>query len=231
MAGSCTRYWTFSRAPAQQRSDRCHSSPLCVLLHACALPLTDTLEAQAYRVQARRHHPDKPGGSSARFSKIQEAFETLSQPRSRAVYDTWARELRFRYLDEYRVRPVELRLHACASVKTCTRCPHLRPATAAAKSGSQRLLLRLQSSTESLEVVLQAPGGEDILLDELAGRGLVCDPLTQLVVTCEVCRRPATKQCWTCGMQICEFCTLKRHWKVGPWVYLLSLCCTWQAEG
>ena len=36
----------------------------------------------------------------------------------------------------------------------------------------------------------------------------------QLVVTCEVCRRPATKECWTCGMQICEFCTLKRHWKV-----------------
>lgn len=37
----------------------------------------------------------------------------------------------------------------------------------------------------------------------------------QLVVTCEVCRRPATKECWTCGMHICEFCTLKRHWKVG----------------
>lgn len=35
----------------------------------------------------------------------------------------------------------------------------------------------------------------------------------QLVVTCEVCRRPATKQCWTCSMAICEFCTLKRHWK------------------
>lgn len=33
-------------------------------------------------------------------------------------------------------------------------------------------------------------------------------------MTCEVCRRPATKQCWTCGMSICEFCTLKRHWKV-----------------
>jgi hypothetical protein len=40
-------------------------------------------------------------------------------------------------------------------------------------------------------------------------------PALQLVVTCEVCRRPATKECWTCGMQICEFCTLKRHWKVG----------------
>lgn len=53
-----------------------------------------------------------------------------------------------------------------------------------------------------------------MLLDEYEGLGLHCDPQTQLVVTCEVCRRPATKECWTCGMQICEFCTLKRHWKV-----------------
>lgn len=60
----------------------------------------------------------------------------------------------------------------------------------------------------------QSKGGEDVLLDEYEGLGLHCDPQTQLVVTCEVCRRPATKECWTCGMQICEFCTLKRHWKV-----------------
>ena len=53
-----------------------------------------------------------------------------------------------------------------------------------------------------------------MLLDEYEGLGLHCDPQTQLVVTCEVCKRPATKECWTCGMQICEFCTLKRHWKV-----------------
>lgn len=60
-----------------------------------------------------------------------------------------------------------------------------------------------------------AQGGEDVLLDEFVGLGLSCDPATQLVVTCEVCRRPATKECWTCKMQICEFCTLKRHWKDG----------------
>ena len=35
---------------------------------------------------------------------------------------------------------------------------------------------------------MQAEGGEDVLLNELAGSGVVCDPLTQLVVTCEVCR-------------------------------------------
>lgn len=64
---------------------------------------------QAYRLQARRHHPDKPGGSSARFARIQEAFETLADPKRRAVYDTWAKDLRFRYLDEHRVR---FRMHA-----------------------------------------------------------------------------------------------------------------------
>jgi len=63
--------------------------------------------------------------------------------------------------------------------------------------------------------LMQAAGDEDLLLDEFEGLGLHCDPQTQLVVTCEVCCRPATKECWTCGMKICEFCTLKRHWKVG----------------
>ena len=55
-----------------------------------------------------------------------------------------------------------------------------------------------------------------MLLDELRDSGVHCDPLTQLVVTCEVCRRPSNKECWTCGMKICDFCTLKRHWKVKP---------------
>ena len=61
--------------------------------------------------------------------------------------------------------------------------------------------------------MLEAPGGEGLLLDEFEGLGLHCDPGTQLVVTCEVCGRPSTKDCWTCGMRICDFCTLKRHWK------------------
>ena len=60
----------------------------------------------------------------------------------------------------------------------------------------------------------QARGGEDVLLNEFDGLGLHCDARTQLVVICEVCRRPSTKECWTCGMRICDFCTLKRHWKV-----------------
>lgn len=118
---------------------------------------------QSYRNLARQHHPDK-GGDPALFGRIQHAYEVLSDSKRRHVYDTWAKELQFRYV---------------------------RPTTGAAL------------------------GGEDILLDEFEALGLRCDPATQLVVTCEVCRRPATKQCWTCGMHICEFCTLKRHWKDG----------------
>ncbi|PSC71468.1 heat shock [Micractinium conductrix] len=122
---------------------------------------------RAYRALAKQHHPDK-GGDPAAFAALQTAFEVLSDPQKRAVYDTWAKELQFRYV------------------------------RAAAAAGPAR-----------------GQGGEDILLDEFEGLGLKCDPATQLVVTCEVCRRPATKECWTCGMAICEFCTLKRHWKGG----------------
>ncbi len=118
----------------------------------------------AYRQQAKRCHPDK-GGDTRVFSKVQHAYEVLSDPHRRKVYDTWARELEFRY------------------VKAVPRG--------------------------------MAQGGEDVLLDEFDNLGLKCDPNTQLVVTCEVCRRPATKECWTCKMMICEFCTLKRHWKDG----------------
>lgn len=65
-----------------------------------------------------------------------------------------------------------------------------------------------------LSTASKVAGGEDKLLDEFENLGLHCNPLTQLVITCEVCRRPSTKECWTCGMKICDFCTLKRHWKV-----------------
>ena len=67
---------------------------------------------------------------------------------------------------------------------------------------------------QAIQTERQAEGGEGMLLDELQASGMHCDPLTQLVVTCEVCRRPSNKECWTCGMKICDFCTLKRHWKV-----------------
>ncbi|KAI5076681.1 hypothetical protein GOP47_0008746 [Adiantum capillus-veneris] len=69
---------------------------------ASAISLYDILELpphvglsdikRAYRQMARRYHPDVcPSGraeeSTRRFIEIQEAYETLSDPRRRAVYD------------------------------------------------------------------------------------------------------------------------------------------------
>jgi hypothetical protein len=34
------------------------------------------------------------------------------------------------------------------------------------------------------------------------------------VITCEVCRRPATRRCWVCSAHICELCTRTLHAKV-----------------
>lgn len=126
-----------------------------------------TIPPQAYRRLARQYHPDK-GGSPRAFTALRHAFEVLSDPKRREVYDAWASQLQWR--------------------GAVPRAP------GAAAAGL---------------------GGESILLDEFDVLGLRCDALTQLVVTCEVCRRPATKKCWTCGADICEFCTLKRHWRDG----------------
>jgi curved DNA-binding protein CbpA len=52
---------------------------------------------QAYRKLAKQQHPDK-GGSAAAFNQLQNAFLVLSDPRKRAVYDAWAKELQFRYI-------------------------------------------------------------------------------------------------------------------------------------
>ena len=89
--------------------------------------LTSRCPLQAYRQLAKSHHPDKPGGSAARFAKIQDAFATLADPKKRLVYDTWARELRFRYIDAQRVSLNQLpeRLPAASMLRlTCHQDQH-----------------------------------------------------------------------------------------------------------
>ena len=55
------------------------------------------LPLQAYKVCARTHHPDK-GGDAEAFARVRIAFEVLSNPSKRAVYDNWAKEVQFRYV-------------------------------------------------------------------------------------------------------------------------------------
>jgi len=46
---------------------------------------------KAYRKMAREHHPDK-GGDSALFKEIQEAYDILSDPEKKALYDEGGKE-------------------------------------------------------------------------------------------------------------------------------------------
>ncbi|KAF6254987.1 hypothetical protein COO60DRAFT_1641921 [Scenedesmus sp. NREL 46B-D3] len=132
---------------------------------------------KAYRTLARRLHPDK-GGSSEAFGALQAAFELLSDPKARRVYDALAADVRFR--------------PGAAAPYSQVRQPDAEPGP---PPGATEALLLQQ------------------LLRARAAAGCCLDPAVQLCVTCEVCRRPATKECWTCRMPICDFCTRRQHWK------------------
>ncbi|KXZ42769.1 hypothetical protein GPECTOR_119g400 [Gonium pectorale] len=60
----------------------------------------------------------------------------------------------------------------------------------------------------------RSKGGEDALLAEvlLRSAGAVV-PASQLVVTCELCGRPATRDCSVCSMPFCSFCARRQHWR------------------
>jgi len=52
---------------------------------------------RAYREMARKHHPDK-GGDPQMFGQVRKAWETLSDPQARETYDTWMKELKYRFI-------------------------------------------------------------------------------------------------------------------------------------
>ena len=59
-----------------------------------------------YRIQAQRFHPDNlETGDAARFRLVAEAFEVLSDPRSRASYDVEYRNARGRAAQDAFVAP------------------------------------------------------------------------------------------------------------------------------
>lgn len=43
---------------------------------------------KAYKLLAQKYHPDKPGGSAEKFSRILEAYEILSNPERKNFYDS-----------------------------------------------------------------------------------------------------------------------------------------------
>ncbi|KAG0677565.1 Molecular chaperone (DnaJ super), partial [Kluyveromyces marxianus] len=47
---------------------------------------------KGYRKAALKYHPDKPTGDTEKFKEISEAFEILSDPQKREVYDTYGLE-------------------------------------------------------------------------------------------------------------------------------------------
>jgi hypothetical protein len=49
---------------------------------------------KAYRKLSRTHHPDK-GGDEHKFKEINAAYEILSDPEKRAMYDKYGLEVRF----------------------------------------------------------------------------------------------------------------------------------------
>jgi curved DNA-binding protein len=61
---------------------------------------------RAYRTLARQHHPDvnKDPSAEERFKEISEAYDVLSDPKTRARYDRWGADFR-RVPEEYDARP------------------------------------------------------------------------------------------------------------------------------
>ena len=54
--------------------------------------VTDQDIKRAFRQQALQHHPDK-GGDEEHFKKLARAYEVLSDPEKRKLYDMWGESL------------------------------------------------------------------------------------------------------------------------------------------
>ena len=60
---------------------------------------------QAYRIAARKHHPDSQSGDSTAFRRVQEAYDVLSDKELRSEYD----RSRIHDIPDVEIRPEEIR--------------------------------------------------------------------------------------------------------------------------
>jgi len=58
-------------------------------------------------------------------------------------------------------------------------------------------------------------GGEELMVEELDRLGVEVDSSSQLLVLCEVCGRPSTRECYACNCPFCSFCSRKMHSRPG----------------
>ncbi|MEW5319838.1 MAG: hypothetical protein WDW38_010963 [Sanguina aurantia] len=156
---------------------------LCISRSASSSQVT-----QAYRALARSAHPDK-GGTSERFAALRRAYDTLSDPARRAAYDSCASDVRFN-------RSAAASMHQRDMHRDQT-----GQRQRAAHASTFHSIISEGTALSAGSTETDREGAEEI------------DAATQLVVTCEMCGRPATAECYACTMQICSFCTRDRHWK------------------
>ena len=153
----------------------------------------------AFRKLARTHHPDK-GGDAALFARIRLAYDVLIDAERRETYDAWQSQVEFRN-DLKGVKP---RYNGGEDLMLDEFEKNIR---SAAKSRPKK---HRENGLFDGDAGVVEDGSES---DDSEEHVVRIDPMTQLVVLCEVCGRPSTCECWTCGAKICSFCTLKRHWK------------------
>jgi DnaJ family protein A protein 2 len=134
---------------------------------------------QAYRNLARKLHPDK-GGDPVAFAKLQAAFEVLSDPDKRQVYDKWAKELEFRWGPQ---SGRSLGAAMSGGPRGGTRPQGTKARCAAAQGWLAQPALKAPSCRyvrTGAAAGGAGMGGEDVLLDEFENLGLKCDPATQV---------------------------------------------------
>jgi hypothetical protein len=96
-------------------------------------------------------------------------------------------------------------------------------ALAAAAAAAQEADMCVEDLTRRLMLEAAAAGEEEEEQGPGVGAGAAAlagpqqqqpllDPSRQLALLCELCPRPASRACWTCGASLCAFCSRRPHY-------------------